>query len=232
MRRPKRSTPHTTPRLRWMESASPGVPTPMDLVMSWLERNGEAFRTSKRKIDLLEQLGEEMATNGIYGLTISSIRSQIYRLKSGVRKRAEGNKCTSAEANHYFDRLLPLMFTEEERANMRDRAAERATAGNDENKQEKNTSPSGNRKSQRPRTRSVVPCDTVSAESNVKDKSDAEDQDPEARQRPGAILKPICPVLDTTEIRRRFELLSARQGLKQQGVDPETIDSLLPLHLE
>ncbi|EEY66360.1 uncharacterized protein PITG_03925 [Phytophthora infestans T30-4] len=184
MRRPKRSTPHTTPRLRWMESASPGVPTPMDLVMSWLERNGEAFRTSKRKIDLLEQLGEEMATNGIYGLTISSIRSQIYRLKSGVRKRAEGNKCSSAEANHYFDRLLPLMFTEEERANMRDH------------------------------------------------KSDAEDQDPEARQRPGAILKPICPVLDTTEIRRRFELLSARQGLKQQGVDPETIDSLLPLHLE
>ncbi|ETK78546.1 hypothetical protein F441_15741 [Phytophthora nicotianae CJ01A1] len=224
MRRPKRSTPHTTTRLRWMESASPGVPTPNDLLVSWLERNGEAFRTSKRKLNLLEQLGEEMATNGIYGLTISSIRSQICRLKKGVQMRAEGGKCTSTDANHYYDRLLLLLFSEEERISMRDRAAERSTAVIDEDKQGSNTSPPpGNHNSRRTRSRSRA---------ELKDASDVEDQGQGARQRPGAILQPVYSVLDTTEIRRRFELLSARQGLKQQGVDRETIDSLLPLHQE
>ncbi|KAG3205432.1 hypothetical protein JG687_00006726 [Phytophthora cactorum] len=213
-----------------MASASPGDPTPMDLLMSWLERNGEEYRTSKRKLDLLEQLGEEMATNGIYGLTISSIRSQLSRLKNGVQMRAEGGKCTSTDANHYYDRLLPLMFSEEERSEMRDRAAERAAAAAaNEDEQEETTVPRGSRKSQRTRSRSRMPRDVVKPESKVKDNSDAEAQGHQVRQSPGAILQPIRPVLDTTEIRRRFELLSARQELQQQGVDRQTIDSFLPL---
>ncbi|POM71894.1 Hypothetical protein PHPALM_11477 [Phytophthora palmivora] len=183
MRRPKRTTPHVVSRIRWTTSASPGEPTPMDRLMSWLERHGEEFRMSKRKIELLEQLGEEMAASGIYGLTMSSIRSQLSRLKKGVQMRAEGGKCASTDVNRYYDRLLVLLFDEDERIEMRERAAEQV--------------------------------------SEVKD-----------RGVDSAKLPIFDPVLDTMEIRRRFELLSARQGLQQQGVDRETIDSFLPLRRE
>ncbi|EGZ05703.1 hypothetical protein PHYSODRAFT_533083 [Phytophthora sojae] len=189
MRRPARSTPHATPRLRWMEPTSPGEQSPMDRLMTWLERNGDEYRASKRKIDLLEQLGEEMATNGIYGLTISSIRSQISRLKNGVQTKAEGGNCASKDVNVYYDRLLGVLFDDEERAAMRERASAAA--------------------------------------------NELEDHEAAARPRVSANLKrlaPIDPILDTAEIRRRFELLSARQGLQSQGVDAETIDSFLPLH--
>ncbi|KAG7392605.1 hypothetical protein PHYPSEUDO_014993 [Phytophthora pseudosyringae] len=211
MRRPKRTT--RTPRLRWMASASSSDPSPMERLMSWLERHGEEYRTSKRKIDMLEQLGEEMATSGIYGLTVSSIRSQLLRLKNGVQMKAEGGKCTMTDVNRYYDRLLALLFDDEERAQMRERAAAARA-------DEETASP---RMSRRTRTRSqpIVPRGVVNTvpEGTVEGAIEAR----------GTILQPIGP--DTTEIHRRFELLSARQKLQQQGVDPDTIDSLLPLPL-
>ncbi|KAE8884191.1 hypothetical protein PF010_g19506 [Phytophthora fragariae] len=226
MRRPGRSTP----RLRWMSPASPGELKPMDRLMIWLERNREEYRASKRKIDLLEQLGEEMATNGIYGLTINSIRSQISRLKHGVQAKAEGGKCASKDVNAYYDRLLDVLFDDNERAEMRERAREHeggrpllSTRGNLENRQARTT-----------RSKAPRELQTIKTESEVTDESEAEDQGTAARPLSAANfqrLAPVDPILDTMEIRRRYELLSARQGLQSQGVDPETIESFVPLNL-
>ncbi|KAG6618836.1 uncharacterized protein IUM83_01602 [Phytophthora cinnamomi] len=195
----------------------------MDRLMAWLERNSDEYRSSKRKIGMLEQLCEEMAANGIYGLTINSIRSQISRLKNGVQMKAEGGKCTSKDVNIYYDRLLDVLFDDEERAEMRERAAA-----------QEREAPRPLLTTRRARTRSQHPQEReiTKTEFEATDESEAEDQGIAATQRPSANsqqLAPIDPILDTVEIRRRFELLSARQGLQSQGVDPATIDSFLPL---
>ncbi|GMF12833.1 unnamed protein product [Phytophthora lilii] len=228
MRRPGRTTTtHANPRLRWMAPASPGELSPMERLMAWLERNGEAYRVSKRKISMLEQLGEEMATNGIYGISISSIRSQISRLKNGVQMKAEGGECTMADVNRYYDRLLDVLFGEEERAEMRERAAERQRNSEHDHEFATVFKTRGRRYAQ------VRSLESAQTESEATENSDNEDRGNVARQLPGADMHRLASndnTLDTTEIRRRFELLSARQGLKDRGVDPETIDSFLPLH--
>lgn len=211
-----------------MEPTSPGEQSPMDRLMTWLERNGDEYRASKRKIDLLEQLGEEMATNGIYGLTISSIRSQISRLKNGVQTKAEGGNCASKDVNVYYDRLLGVLFDDEERAAMRERASAAA------NERERGPlRPLLTTRRAATRAKAPQEREDVKEESEATDESEVEDHEAAARPRVSANLKrlaPIDPILDTAEIRRRFELLSARQGLQSQGVDAETIDSFLPLH--
>jgi hypothetical protein len=218
MRRPKATT-----RVRWMAPISPGEASPMDKVVAWLERNGDVYRASKRKLDMLEQVGEELETSGIYGLSVSAIRSQLTRLKHQVRLKAEGGLCTATDANRYYDRLLVTLFDEDERAAMRARADERAT--------EEATEPSAARSrpllrtSRRSRSRHSAPREATQQEAEATDDSDAEDQESEHA---GADAQPI---LGTTEIRRRFELLSARRSLQRQGVDQETIDAMLPLRL-
>ncbi|KAK1947777.1 hypothetical protein P3T76_000067 [Phytophthora citrophthora] len=186
----------------------------MDVLMSWLERNGEEYCQSKRKIDMVEQLCEEMATNGIYGLSIATIRSQLCRLKSGVQMKAEGRGCNSLDVNRYYDRLLFLLFDDDER----DQMHERATT---EQETEPKASP-------------VVAKSTTTAEKREIEKTSV----PSTTKRrggtveaslPGTNSETIDPMLDTTEIRRRFELLCARQELQQRGIDPETIDTFLPL---
>ncbi|KAG1697570.1 hypothetical protein DVH05_016010 [Phytophthora capsici] len=199
MRRPKRSTP----RLHWMAAASPGDRSPMDILMSWLERNGEEYRQSKRKIQMIEQLCEDMAMNGIYGLSIATVRSQLCRLKNGVQMIAEGRSCNSMDVNRYYDQLLLLLFDDNERAQMRERAAAEAQIHND--------AAADPEPEPKAITEAVGKANKRGAEVTC------------------AKLQSDGPILDTTEIRRRFELLCARQELQQRGIDPETIDTFLPL---
>ncbi|KAL3666748.1 hypothetical protein V7S43_008370 [Phytophthora oleae] len=172
----------------------------MDILMSWLERNGEEYRQSKRKTPMVEQLCEEMATNGIYDLSIASIRSQLCRLKSGVQMKAQGGNCSSLDVNRHYDRLLHLLFDDNERAQMRERAAA-------EPEMEPGAPPVVTKAESQTKKRKTEVTSLFSSTSS----------------------QSIDPILDTTEIRRRFELLSARQELQQRGVDSETIDSFLPL---
>ncbi|KAL4124769.1 hypothetical protein PRIC2_008363 [Phytophthora ramorum] len=201
------------PRLRWMAPASPGALSPMERLMSWLERNGEEYRASDRKVEMLEQLGEEMGTNGIYEATLNSLRSQMSRLKGGVRLKAEGGKCTFKDVNRYYERLLRLLFSEEERVEMRERAEHRQRE-----------------RAESRRTRTLP--NQVHAE---EDSGDATENGGEARQLPATNIQrtaTIDPILDADEIHRRFELLSSRQKLQAQGVEQDKIDWLLPLGRE
>ncbi|KAH7479649.1 uncharacterized protein KRP23_6437 [Phytophthora ramorum] len=201
------------PRLRWMAPASPGALSPMERLMSWLERNGEEYRASDRKVEMLEQLGEEMGTNGIYEATLNSLRSQMSRLKGGVRLKAEGGKCAFKDVNRYYERLLRLLFSEEERAEMRERAEQRQRE-----------------RAESRRTRTLP--NQVHVE---EDTGDATENGGEARQLPATNIQrtaTIDPILDADEIHRRFELLSSRQKLQAQGVEQDKIDWLLPLGRE
>ncbi|KAL4151622.1 hypothetical protein PRNP1_008564 [Phytophthora ramorum] len=185
----------------------------MERLMSWLERNGEEYRASDRKVEMLEQLGEEMGTNGIYEATLNSLRSQMSRLKGGVRLKAEGGKCTFKDVNRYYERLLRLLFSEEERVEMRERAEQRQRE-----------------RAESRRTRTLP--NQVHVE---EDTGDATENGGEARQLPATNLQrtaTIDPILDADEIHRRFELLSSRQKLQAQGVEQDKIDWLLPLGRE
>ncbi|GMF18985.1 unnamed protein product [Phytophthora fragariaefolia] len=226
MSRSGRPTSQATPRLRWMVPASAGDLSPMDRLVAWLERNGEEYRASKRKVGMLDELVEEMATNGIYGVKNNSIRSQISRLKAGVLMKAEGGKCTLKDVNIYFDRLLDVLFDDEEKVEMRKRSATRKGAVEPGllSASEKRAS----RQTLQPRQ------EGIKTESEATNESESEeDRGSLVRQLPSPNFLNLAPtdaILDTVEIRRRFELLSARQGLQTQGVDPQMIDSFLPLH--
>ncbi|OWY95632.1 hypothetical protein PHMEG_00034313 [Phytophthora megakarya] len=172
MRVPKRTTPHATLRIRWMNSESPGVPTPMDRLVSWLERIGEEFRTSKRKLDLLEQLGDKNGDE--WHLRIDT--------EKGCKRKLKGGKCASNEVNQYYDRLLELLFSEEERVEMRERAVRRTA-----DQQQERTDRQENHKKRRTRATSRVPRDIV-----IKEELDTSDEDRRTEVRgANSIIDPI-----------------------------------------
>lgn len=197
----------STARLRWNLAASPNSLSPMERLVMWLERNGTEYRHSRRKTQMLGQFNEELETQGFHSTTTSAISSQILRLTRAVKAKAEGGTSTVRDIDRYYDRLLFLLFNEQERIEMNRRAAERVQS---ESQDSRSTKPRDKAKAATEKAKSS----RQGAQKAGPKRSKSTDETKE---------------LNVGEIQRRYELVTARHKLLGQGIDQKEIDELFPL---
>lgn len=178
------------PRLSWLEAATSGGLSPMQLLVAWLTRHYATFSssTAAAKQEMLQELCQGMRDAGL-DCSVSAIRSKIDRLK----REARGQLRPSRSFVQYQETLMRIFsHADENRHELRGQEGDEAEP--------------------------VEPDGSINAPFVVDEQDTGANRGRSNNRR-----------IDSTEIRRRFELLCARHELQRRGIDEATIDQALPL---